>query len=278
VGGREIGFLFGQYKRIRNAFECSLTGKGSKWGGSLIRPEATGYGLVYFAQEMLATKGLNLAGMRVTVSGFGNVAWGAIKKINELGGRVITLSGPDGYVHDADGVVGDKVDFLLKMRGGGNDRVEDYARQFKVPFVPNARPWEIPCDVALPCATQNEMDAKDARTLIKNGVKCIAEGANLPLTLEAQRLVIDQKIPYAPGKAANAGGVAVSGLEMTQNSTRLKWAAETVDSHLKQIMKDIHATVSETAKEFNQPGNYLAGANIAAICLVADAMLDQGVV
>ncbi|MBM4396117.1 MAG: NADP-specific glutamate dehydrogenase, partial [Deltaproteobacteria bacterium] len=206
VGGREIGFLFGQFKKLTKRFNGVLTGKGLEWGGSLMRPEATGFGVVYFAEAMLKTRGLALDGRTVAVSGFGNVAWGAVRKVNELGGRVVTLSGPDGYVHDADGVTGEKVDCMLEMRASNNDRVEDYAARFGARFAPGRRPWEVKCDVALPCATQNELDAADARTLLDNGCGCVVEGANMPSTLDAARLFIDAGVLYAPGKASNAGG------------------------------------------------------------------------
>lgn len=278
VGAREIGYLFGQYKRLRNEFTGVLTGKGLNWGGSLIRPEATGFGAVYFAQEMLKTKNTDFEGKTVAVSGFGNVAWGAVTKINELGGKVVTLSGPDGFVHDKDGITGDKVDYMLKLRASALDAVEPYAKEFKVDFYPGKRPWGIQVDVAMPCATQNELNEDEAKELVKNGCICVCEGANMPTTNEGIKVFLESKILYAPGKAANAGGVATSGLEMTQNSMRLPWVREEVDSRLHQIMTSIHHTCVETADRFGKPGNYVVGANIAGFLKVADAMLDQGIV
>ncbi len=278
VGGREIGFLFGQYKRLRNEFTGVLTGKGINWGGSLIRPEATGYGVVYFAQEMLKTKKTSFDGKTVAVSGFGNVAWGAVRKATQLGGKVVTLSGPDGYIYDPDGIKGEKIDYMLKLRASNKDAVEDYAKEFKVKFVPGKRPWEVKCDVALPCATQNELNADNAKELIKNGCICVCEGANMPTTLDGYKVFSDAKILYSPGKASNAGGVATSGLEMSQNSMRLPWNSEEVDKRLHEIMVRIHDTCITTAEKYGKPGNYVDGANIAGFLKVADAMLDQGLV
>lgn len=278
VGGREIGYLFGQYKRLKNEFTGVLTGKGINWGGSLIRPEATGFGCVYFAQEMLKTKNTSFDGKVVSVSGFGNVAWGAVQKVNDLGGKVVTLSGPDGYIYDPDGVKGDKVNYMLKLRSSNKDAVEDYAKEFKVQFFPGKRPWEVKVDVALPCATQNEIFEEDARTLVKNGCMCVCEGANMPTTIEAYKVFSEAKILYAPGKASNAGGVATSGLEMSQNSMRLPWSREEVDKRLHEIMVRIHNTCVTTADKYGTPGNYVNGANIAGFLKVADAMMDQGVV
>jgi glutamate dehydrogenase (NADP+) len=278
VGGREIGYLFGQYKRLTREFTGVLTGKGLNWGGSLIRPEATGYGVVYFAEEMLKTKGQTIAGKRVAVSGFGNVAWGAVSKVSQMDGTVVTLSGPDGFVYDKDGVKGEKVDYMLELRASANDRVKDYADKFKVKFYPGKRPWGVPADVALPCATQNELDENDAKELVKNGCLCVCEGANMPTTLEGVKAFQEAGILYSPGKASNAGGVATSGLEMTQNSMRLPWRKEEVDQRLHQIMKNIHQTCVETAERFGVRGNYVVGANIAGFLKVANAMLDQGLV
>lgn len=278
VGGREIGFLFGQYKRLRNEFTGVLTGKGINWGGSLIRPEATGFGVVYFADEMLKTKKTSFDGKTVAISGFGNVAWGAALKVTELGGKVVTLSGPDGYIYDPDGVKGEKIDYMLKLRASNKDAVEDYAKEFKVKFVAGKRPWEVKCDVALPCATQNELNQDNAKELVKNGCICVCEGANMPTTIEGFKVFTDAKILYAPGKASNAGGVATSGLEMSQNSMRLPWSREEVDQRLHQIMIRIHDTCITTAEKYGTPGNYVNGANIAGFLKVADAMLDQGLV
>ena len=276
VGAREIGYMFGQYKRLRNAFEGVLTGKGPTWGGSLIRPEATGYGLVYFVQEMLKTQNDGFQGKTAAVSGFGNVAWGAIRKLNELGARVITLSGPDGFIHDKDGVSGEKVDYICRMRLSGRDRVQDYADKYNVPFYPNKRPWGVKVDIALPCAKENELDENDAKELIKNGTTCVAEGANLPTTLAAMEVFRNNRILYAPGKASNAGGVACSGLEMSQNSMRTSWNEHDVDMKLREIMKHIHDGARATAEEYDAPGNYVVGANILGFKRVADAMIDQG--
>jgi glutamate dehydrogenase (NADP+) len=278
VGAKEIGYLFGQYKRLRNEFTGVLTGKGLNWGGSLIRPEATGYGAVYFAQEMLKTIGHDVQGKIFAVSGFGNVAWGAVQKINQLGGKVVTLSGPDGYIYDKDGVSGEKIDFMLKLRASANDRVKDYADKFKVEFYAVKRPWKVKVDVAMPCATQNEIYEEDAKELVKNGCICVCEGANMPTTIDGYHVFRNAGILYAPGKAANAGGVAVSGLEMTQNSMRLPWLKEEVDVRLQEIMKKIHDTCVNTAERFGTPKNYVNGANIAGFLKVADAMLDQGLV
>lgn len=277
VGGREIGYLFGMYKKLKNEFTGVLTGKGLNWGGSLIRPEATGFGVVYFAEEMLKTKGESVKGKTVAVSGFGNVAWGAVQKVNDLEGKVVTLSGPDGYIYDKDGIKEDKVDFLLEMRASNRDMVQDYADEFNVPFNPGKRPWEVKCDIAFPCAIQNELDEKDAKQLVSNGCICVTEGANMPCTPEAIAIFQDNKLLYAPGKAANAGGVSVSGLEMSQNSLKYNWSREEVDEKLHCIMKAIHCQCVEYGKEGNYV-DYVKGANIAGFLKVADAMLDQGVV
>ncbi|MCP4671132.1 MAG: NADP-specific glutamate dehydrogenase, partial [Desulfobacula sp.] len=228
VGTREIGYLFGMYRRMTKSFKGVLTGKGIAWGGSYLRPEATGYGVVYFAEEMLRNIDDNIEGKIVTVSGFGNVAWGVVKKVNELGGKVITLSGPDGFIHDPDGVTGEKVDYMLRLRLSGNDVVKDYADHFNVKFYPDQRPWQIPCDIAFPCATQNELDLDDAKTLVKNSVKCLVEGANLPVTLDGMEFLEKADIFYAPAKACNAGGVACSCFEMAQNANFMNWTEEEV--------------------------------------------------
>lgn len=277
VGTREIGYLFGQYRRLRGEFTGVLTGKGRNWGGSLMRPEATGFGLVYFAEEMLRTKGDSIEGKVVAVSGFGNVAWGAVTKATQLGAKVVTISGPDGYVYDPDGIKGEKIDYLLEMRASRRDRAQDYADKFGARFFAGRRPWEVKVDVALPCATQNELDKADAEALLKNGCRCVAEGANMPCTPEAQELFRQSRILYAPGKASNAGGVAVSGLEMSQNSLRLSWTAEEVDRRLRDIMKSIHEQCVHYGKQGDYV-NYVDGANIAGFVKVADAMIDQGVV
>ncbi len=279
VGGREIGFLFGYYKKLINQFTGVLTGKGINWGGSLIRPEATGFGVVYFAEEMLKTQGKSFKGTRVALSGFGNVAWGAAQKINELGGKVVTLSGPDGYILDEEGVSGDKIEYLLELRASNNDRVIDYAERFpKAKFFADKRPWEVPVDVAIPCATQNELDENDAQALIKNGCYCVTEAANMPCTPKAVEAFMNAKILFAPGKAANAGGVATSGLEMTQNSMRLGWNREEVDARLHGIMKNIHEACRTNGTEADGFVNYVKGANIAGFLKVANAMCDQGLI
>ncbi len=278
VGGREIGYLFGMYKKLSNRFEGVLTGKGYNWGGSLMRPEATGYGVVYFAEEMLATKGESLDGKRVAVSGFGNVAWGAAQKATELGAKVVTLSGPDGYIIDEDGIgTEEKFRYMLQMRASCRDMVKDYADKFGVTFVPGKRPWEVPVDVALPCAFQNELDGNDAKALIQNGCKCVVEGSNMASTPGGLKL-LSETILFAPGKASNAGGVATSCLEMSQNATHGHWTSEEVDSKLHGIMKNIHNSCLGSAEEFGCPGNYVNGANIAGFRLVANAMIDQGLV
>ena len=279
VGGREIGYLFGQYKRLANEFTGVLTGKGTSWGGSLIRPEATGFGVVYFAQEQLKTKGTDFKGKTVAVSGFGNVAWGAVKKVNDLGGKVVTISGPDGYIYDKDGISGEKWEYMLKLRATGQDIVAPYAEKFKgAQFHAGKRPWSVKVDVALPCATQNELDGGDAAELVENGCMCVTEGANMPCTPEAVEVFMKAKLLFAPGKASNAGGVATSGLEMSQNSMRMSWSSEEVDKHLHNIMVNIHNACVAAAKEAGHPGNYVMGANIAGFKKVAEAMLAQGLV
>ena len=279
VGGREIGFLFGQYKRLKNEFTGVLTGKGLTWGGSLIRPEATGFGVVYFCEEQLKTKGTGLKGKTVAVSGFGNVAWGAVQKVNDLGGKVVTISGPDGYIHDPEGIKGEKWEYMLQLRASGEDIVAPYADKFKgARFFSGRKPWEVKVDVALPCATQNELGESDARQLINNGVVCVTEGANMPCTPEAVEAFRKAGVLFAPGKASNAGGVATSGLEMSQNSVRMSWSREEVDKHLHNIMVNIHGACVTAAKEAGHPGNYVMGANIAGFKKVAEAMMAQGLV
>jgi glutamate dehydrogenase (NADP+) len=278
VGAREIGYLFGQYKRLTREFSGVLTGKGLSWGGSLIRPEATGFGVVYFAEEMLKTKGQSLAGKTVAVSGFGNVAWGAVLKVNQLGGKVVTLSGPDGFVYDKDGISGEKVEYMLELRASAKDMVKPYADHFKAEYVPGKRPWGVKVDIALPCATQNELTEEDAKELIKNGCLCVTEGANMPSTLDAVKVFQAAGLLFSPGKASNAGGVATSGLEMSQNSMRLPWSKEEVDQRLHEIMRNIHRSCVDTARAYGTPGNYVNGANIAGFLKVANAMMDQGLV
>ncbi len=276
VGGREIGYLFGQYKRLKNEFTGVLTGKGLAWGGSLIRPEATGFGAVYFAQHMLQRLGQDIEGQTVSVSGFGNVAWGAISKINQLGGKVVTISGPDGYIYDKEGISGDKVDYLLELRASNNDIVEPYAKEFGAEFFAGKRPWEVPVNIAMPCATENEVDLNDAKSLVKNGCTMLAEVSNMGSTAEAAEY-LSEHCHYAPGKAVNAGGVAVSGLEMSQNSMRINWPAEEVDLRLKDIMKNIH----DTCVNYGLNGHkvdYIKGANVGGFVKVAEAMMAHGVV
>jgi len=277
VGGREIGYLFGMYKKLKNEFTGVLTGKGLNWGGSLIRPEATGFGIVYFAQEMLKMKGESVKDKIITVSGFGNVAWGVVQKVNDLGGKVVTISGPDGYIYDEDGIKSDKVDFLLEMRASNRDIVKDYADEYNVPFHPHKKPWEVKCDIAFPCAIQNEIDEKDAKQLVKNGCICVTEGANMPCTPEAAAIFLNKKLLYAPGKASNAGGVSVSGLEMSQNSMKYNWTREEVDEKLNCIMKAIHNQCVKYGKEGDYV-DYVKGANIAGFHKIANSMLDHGVV
>ncbi len=278
VGAREVGYMFGQYKRLRNEFTGVLTGKGLSFGGSLIRPEATGYGAVYYVVEMLKTFGEDLKGKTVAVSGFGNVAWGTVKKVAELGGKAVTISGPDGYVYDPDGIVTEeKINFMLEMRASGRDKVKDYADKFGVQFFEGKRPWEQKVDIAMPCATQNEVGVEDAENLVKNGVKYYAEVANMPTTEEAVAVLKNAKVVIAPSKAVNAGGVAVSGLEMSQNSMRYSWTAEEVDEKLHQIMANIYKNSYDAAKKFGMEGDLIAGANIAGFIKVAEAMIAQGV-
>ncbi len=279
VGGREIGFLYGMYKKLAKEHTGVLTGKGSNWGGSNMRPEATGYGNVYFAQEMLATKDDDFVGKIVAISGFGNVAWGAAAKVTELGGKVVTLSGPDGYVYDPKGIDADKIDYMLELRASNNDVVAPYAEEFpEATFYPGKRPWEQKVDIAMPCATQNELNEADAKQLVDNGCMLVAEGANMPCTEEAIEVFQNNKVLYAPGKASNAGGVATSGLEMSQNSLRYSWSNEEVDAKLHKIMKDIHAACVQYGTEKDGYVNYVNGANIAGFVKVADSMLDLGVI
>lgn len=279
VGGQEIGFLFGMYKKLAREHSGVLTGKGLNWGGSLIRPEATGFGVVYFTKEMLATRNESLEGKTVAVSGFGNVAWGAVKKVTELGGKVVTLSGPDGYVYDPQGVSGEKIDYLLELRATNEDIVEPYAREFEgVEFIPGKHPWEVKVDVALPCATQNELNKTDAQNLVNNGCMCVCEGANMPSTPEAIEVFREHGILFSPGKASNAGGVATSGLEMSQNSLKMNWTAKEVDGRLHQIMRDIHHSCVRYGKTNDGYIDYVHGANVAGFLKVAYAMLDQGVI
>ena len=277
VGGREIGYMFGQYKRLRNEFTGVLTGKGRNWGGSLIRPEATGYGTVYFAQEMLATKGQNFAGKTVVVSGSGNVAQYAIEKATELGAKVVTASDSSGYIYDAAGITAEKLAFLMELKNVKRGRIKEYADKYGCDFVAGKTPWGVKCDIALPCATQNELNGDDAKALVSNGTMCVAEGANMPSTPEAIEVFHANKILFAPGKASNAGGVATSGLEMSQNSLRLSWTREEVDQRLHNIMKSIHSACVKYGTEDGHV-NYVKGANIAGFVKVADAMIDQGVV
>jgi len=279
VGAREIGYLFGQYKRIRNEFTGVLTGKGLAYGGSLIRPEATGYGVVYFAEQMLKTIGQSINGKTVAISGFGNVAWGVALKVNDLGGKVVTISGPDGYIYDEEGISGDKIEFMLEMRASGDNRVEMYLEKFpNAVFHPGQSVWEVKVDLAIPCATQNELTEEDAIKLIANGVICVTEAANMPCTLGAIKQFLNARVLFAPGKAANAGGVAASGLEMTQNSIRLNWTSEEVEMRLKEIMIGIHNQCKKYGSDEDGYVNYVKGANIAGFVKVADAMLAQGVV
>ena len=279
VGGREVGFLFGQYKRLRNEFTGTLTGKGFNWGGSLLRPEATGYGVCYFASEMLALKGKSFEGQTVVVSGAGNVAQFAAKKAMALGAKVVTLSDSDGFVYDPDGLDAEKFAYVQELKNVRRGRIREYAEKYPgATYYPGQKPWGIKCDIALPCATQNELDGDAAATLVANGCYCVAEGANMPSTPEAIAVFQKAKILYSPGKASNAGGVSTSGLEMTQNSIRQKWTAEEVDAQLHRIMSDIHAACIKYGTEEDGYVNYEKGANIAGFLKVANAMMDQGLV
>jgi len=277
VGGREIGFMFGQYKRIRNEFTGVLTGKGLDWGGSLIRPEATGYGTTYFAEEMLKTRGLDFKGKTVVISGSGNVAQFATEKVTQLGGKVVTLSDSNGYIYDPNGIDSAKLAYVMDLKNVKRGRISDYAKKYNCEYVEGKTPWGVKCDIALPCATQNELNGDDAKTLVANGCYCVSEGANMPSTIEAVDHFIEKKILYGPGKAANAGGVATSGLEMSQNSMRLSWSRERVDQELHTIMVNIHKTCIKYGKEGDFI-NYVKGANIGGFVKVAEAMLAQGVV
>ncbi len=279
VGAREIGYLFGQYKRLCNEFTGVLTGKGITYGGSLIRPEATGFGAVYYTEEMLKSFGETIKGKTFAISGFGNVAWGTVKKIAELGGKVITISGPDGYILDEDGIITEeKINFMLKMRASGNDKVKDYADKFGVPYFEGQKPWGVKADILMPCATQNEVGMAEAELIVKNGVKYYVEVSNMPTKNEALAYLKANGVVIAPSKAVNAGGVAVSGLEMSQNSIRYSWTAEEVDAKLHQIMRDIYKNSYNAAKEYGMEGDLVAGANIAGFIKVAEAMKAQGTV
>jgi len=278
VGGREIGYLYGTYRKITNRFESVLTGKGINWGGSLVRPEATGYGAVYFAEEMLKTKGTDFNGKDVVISGSGNVAQYAVQKVNQLGGKVVTLSDSSGFIHDPDGISGDKWDYVMDLKNVRRGRISEYGDKYGVNYHPGERPWGIRCDVALPCATQNEIDGNDARKLLDNGCMAVSEGANMPSTPEAVDLFLENGILFGPGKAANAGGVATSGLEMAQNHVGLAWPFERVDQELHQIMVNIHKNAQEAAGKYGHKGNLVMGANIAGFVKIADSMLDQGLI
>ena len=279
VGGREIGYLFGQYKRIRGGYENGvLTGKALAFGGSLARPEATGFGIVYFCQEMLKAKGESLKGKTIAASGFGNVTWGTVKKATELGAKVVTLSGPDGYVYDPDGVSGEKIEYLLDMRASCRDKVQDYAEKYGVKFFPGEKPWGVKVDIVIPCATQNEIHIEDAKKIVANGIKFVCEGANMPSTNEAIDYFLKNGVYLGPSKAANAGGVSVSGLEMCQNSMRLAWSFEEVDAKLKTIMLNIYKNASKAAEDYGHKDNLVIGANIAGFIKVAEAMKGQGLV
>ncbi|MBQ8840585.1 MAG: NADP-specific glutamate dehydrogenase [Clostridia bacterium] len=279
VGAREVGYMFGQYKRLRNEFTGVLTGKGISYGGSLIRPEATGYGAVYYTVNMLEYFKDSIKGKTFAISGFGNVAWGTVKKVNELGGKVVTISGPDGYIYDKDGIcTEEKINFMLEMRASCRNRVQDYADKFGVPFFAGEKPWGVKADILMPCATQNEVGMKEAEQIVKNGVKYYVEVSNMPTTNEAVAYLKENGVIVAPSKAVNAGGVAVSGLEMSQNSMRYSWSAEEVDEKLKGIMKNIFQNSINAANKYGLGDDLVAGANIAGFIKVADAMLAQGVV
>ena len=279
VGAREIGYLFGQYKKLTRDWSGVLTGKGLEYGGSLVRPEATGFGGLYFVNEMLTTHGKDIKGKTVAISGFGNVAWGAATKATQLGAKVITISGPDGYIYDPEGISGEKIDYMLELRSSGNDICAPYAEEFpEATFYAGKKPWEVKCDIALPCATQNELNGEDAKQLIANGVQCVGEISNMGCTPEAIDAFIEAKMIFAPGKAVNAGGVATSGLEMSQNAMHLSWSAQEVDQRLHQIMHAIHAQCVKYGTEPDGYVNYVKGANIAGFMKVAKAMMAQGIV
>ncbi len=278
VGGREIGYLFGQYKRLANEFAGVLTGKGLSWGGSLVRPEATGYGAVYFAQEMLGGRGESMEGKTCVVSGSGNVAQYTIRKLNELGAKAVTLSDSNGYVYDPAGIDEEKLAYVMDLKNVRRGRIKEYADEYNVEYHEGERPWAVPCDVAFPSATQNEIDKKDAEILVKNGCRVVSEGANMPTVPEGVDVFLAGKVLYGPGKAANAGGVATSGLEMSQNAMRIQWMFDEVDGRLKQIMHKIYEATNEAANRYGAPENFVVGANIAGFVKVADAMMDQGLV
>lgn len=278
VGGREVGYMFGMYKKLAREFTGTFTGKGLAFGGSLERPEATGFGGLYFVHQMLQAKGIDIKGKTIAVSGFGNVAWGAVTKATKLGAKVVTLSGPDGYIYDPEGVSGEKIDYMLELRATGNDIVKPYADKYHVVFVPGKHPWEVKADIALPCATQNELNGGDADVLLKNKVFCVGEISNMGCTPDAIDKFLESRIMFAPGKAVNAGGVATSGLEMSQNAMHLSWSVEEVDQKLHQIMHSIHA---QCVKYGTEPGgyiNYVKGANVAGFMKVANAMIAEGIV
>jgi len=278
VAGREIGYMYGMFKKLTAQHNGVFTGKGLNWGGSLIRPEATGFGVVYFTNEMLSTIGESVKGKTIAISGFGNVAWGVALKASELGAKVVTISGPDGYIYDKNGVSGKKIDYMVELRASNNDVVAPYAQQFpEAEFHAGKRPWEVKCDIAIPCATQNELNDKDAQMLVNNGCSCVCEAANMPSTAQAVEIFQKNKLMFAPGKAANAGGVSTSGLEMSQNAMKLNWSREEVDMRLHQIMKNIHASCLKYGKT-DKYIDYVKGANVAGFLKVANAMLDQGVV
>ncbi len=276
VGGREIGYLYGQYRKIVNQCDGVLTGKGIEYGGSLIRPEATGYGATYFAEEMLKVKGLDFKGKICTVSGSGNVAQYTVEKVNQLGGKVVTLSDSNGSIYDPEGINGKKYEYFLELKQIRRGRIKEYAEKFNVEYRPNKRPWDIKCDLAFPSATENEIEKVDAQNLVDNGVIAVVEGANMPTTLEGTKIFLEAGIAFGPGKAANAGGVATSGLEMSQNSMRLSWPREEVDAKLHEIMVNIHNTTYQVSKNYDKPGNYVLGANIAGFLKVAKVMIAQG--